>query len=287
MIFCSYMVNSQETDVLTNDKVIKLHQAGFSNEVLKSKIQTSLSKFDVTMNGLMTLKKAGISDDVINMMIAKPNQSNNSITTNTNSVNSIDKEIPNLSSGIYYKTPKNEYLEIEPSVLTSSNTNKAAQFFVSGLINSKQKASLSGSKSSFEINNSRPTIVFVFDVSMKNNLNNDNNQFFSNARSPKEFILVKLEATKKSREITVSKGNVISSNAGIDDNSVMQFTTKIIAYTMSAIILISCRTQKEAQDITQSSDFILLDSKYENNISGYNNGVRSTEYYFNTESYFR
>ena len=62
MIFCSYIVNSQETEVLTNEKIIKLHQAVFSNEVLKSKIQTSLSKFDVTMNGLMTLKKAGISD---------------------------------------------------------------------------------------------------------------------------------------------------------------------------------------------------------------------------------
>ena len=73
----------QAQEVLTNAKIIELHRAGFSKDILKSKIQSSPSNFDVTIDGLMSLKKSGVPDDVINMMIAKPEQSNNVTTTNT------------------------------------------------------------------------------------------------------------------------------------------------------------------------------------------------------------
>ena len=45
-------------EVLTNAKIIDLHKAGFSKEILKSKIQTSTCNFDVSVDGMMKLKKA-------------------------------------------------------------------------------------------------------------------------------------------------------------------------------------------------------------------------------------
>jgi hypothetical protein len=221
-VFCA---NAQLADTLTNEKIIKLFKAGFSNDVLKSKIAASVSKFDVSIDGLISLKKAGISDDVINRMIAKPEQFNNTATANTNIQTNPQGRL-NLESGIYYKTFKEEYLEIEPSVLSSTKSNNAAQYFISGLINSKLKVSISDKQSSFQINEYSPKFIFVFDTTQKNNLNNDNNQWFTNARSPKEFLLVRLDVTSNSREITVGKSNAVGENMGINEKSVMRFTSK-------------------------------------------------------------
>lgn len=55
---------------------------------------------------------------------------------------------------------------------------------------------------------------------------------------------------------------------------------KFIISTITVIILSSCHTSKKILAKSQSSDFILLDSKYENSVPGYIGGFRSTEYYF-------
>ena len=232
-------------EVLTNAKIIELHRAGFSKEILKSKIQSSPSNFDVTIDGLMKLKKSGVPDDVINMMIAKPEQSNNitttkNTTTTNNNANASQTRSQiralNLSSGIYYKNPQGQYTEIEPSGLTGTKSNNAAQIFISSLINSKLKATLSGKAASFAINESIPKIVFIFDTTQRSNLNNDNNQFFNNARSPKEFILVKMDVTTNAREITIGKSNLVAENAGIDDKSVYHYSTQKISNGVYEIV---------------------------------------------------
>lgn len=216
---------AQQVDTLTNEKVIKLFKAGFGKDVLNSKIQNSTSKFDVSIDGMVSLKKSGIPEETINLMISNPEGSATGKSTNSFQSNREASRI-NLASGIYYKNTASEYLEIEPSVLTSTKTNNAAQLFVSGLINAKVKAALSGKQSSFEISESSPTFIFVFDTTNKGSLNSDNNAFFSNARSPKEFLLVKLNVERNSREITVGKTSAVSSNMGIDDKSVTLFTVK-------------------------------------------------------------
>ena len=49
-IFSVLIGTSQGTDTLTNGNIIKLHKAGFSKEILKSKILSSSAKFDVSIN---------------------------------------------------------------------------------------------------------------------------------------------------------------------------------------------------------------------------------------------
>jgi hypothetical protein len=219
---------AQQTDTLTNEKVIKLYAAGFSKDVLKSKIHNSTVTFDVSFDGMLKLKKAGIPDDIIDIMIANPGGGSSSTYSPNTSVSqsSHNERKIKLGSGIYYKSPSEEYQEIEPSILTNTKSNNAAQYFISGLINAKVKASLSDKQSSFVIYESLPKLIFVFDTTFKNNLNNDNNSWFANVRSPKELLLVKLTVNKNSREITIGKGNAVSSDFGIDDKSIIHFTAK-------------------------------------------------------------
>ena len=54
---------------LTNADVVKLHDAGFDDEVLVSKIGSSLRSFSTEPDALVALKHAGISDKVISAML--------------------------------------------------------------------------------------------------------------------------------------------------------------------------------------------------------------------------
>lgn len=63
-------LEEKEVEILTNETVIELHEMGFGGHVLVEKISTTLSDFDVSINGLTGLKEAGLSDDVIASMIA-------------------------------------------------------------------------------------------------------------------------------------------------------------------------------------------------------------------------
>ncbi len=232
-LFCT-VINAQHTDTLTNEQIIKLSKAGFSNEVLKSKIQMSPAKFDASLDGMLALKKAGVSEEVINLIVTNPNgvanNSNNpkNQIADSKEVNS-ETGIQDLPSGIYYKNPKGEYVEIEPSILTGTKTNQAAQILISALINSRTKASLSGKQSSSVIYETSPKFYFIFDTTYTSNLNSENNVWFGSTRSPKEFLLIKLEEDRNSRDITVSKGNIANSNSGINEKSIVQFQSKKIS----------------------------------------------------------
>ena len=59
-------------DLLTNDEVISLSKAGLSSSIIIDKIRNSKSNFDLTTDGLIKLKQAGIPDDIVSaMMMAK------------------------------------------------------------------------------------------------------------------------------------------------------------------------------------------------------------------------
>ena len=58
--------------VMTNKDVVKLVQAGIPENIVVQKIQTSKTKFDTSVDGLLELKKGGVSDNLI-AFIMNPN----------------------------------------------------------------------------------------------------------------------------------------------------------------------------------------------------------------------
>src|SRR5262245_54789833 len=57
-----------KAEVLTNDDVIAMQQAGLSPTVIVNKIRTSKTQFDHTTKELIRLRQAGINDDVLQAM---------------------------------------------------------------------------------------------------------------------------------------------------------------------------------------------------------------------------
>ena len=56
-------------EVLTNESLISLKKAGFSDAIIISKIRSSQTKFDVSTKGLIGLKTAGMSEQVIEAVV--------------------------------------------------------------------------------------------------------------------------------------------------------------------------------------------------------------------------
>src|SRR6267143_1438532 len=57
-------------EVLTNDSVIQMVKAGLPEAVVIGKIKSTATKFDLKTDSLVGLKKAGVSDKVLEAMVA-------------------------------------------------------------------------------------------------------------------------------------------------------------------------------------------------------------------------
>lgn len=65
------MTLSAQEGVLTNDDIVKMVRAQLGVNVIRITIDTSNARFDLSPTGLIALKEAGVSDDVIVAMQAK------------------------------------------------------------------------------------------------------------------------------------------------------------------------------------------------------------------------
>ena len=61
-------------EVLTNDSVIQMIKAGLPEAVVIAKIRSTATKFDLKTDSLVSLKKAGVSDKVLEAMVAAGKQ---------------------------------------------------------------------------------------------------------------------------------------------------------------------------------------------------------------------
>lgn len=215
----SFSVFAQET--ITNESVIQMVELGFDDYMIMDKINTADVKFDASISALGKLKDAGVSSEVLSLIMAKSKQNTKSKT------------------GIYYTTADGEDKLVQPSVFSGANSNAVAQKLVSGLINSKQKAQLPKTQSNNVIRQSQPEFTFIFDPSvtevdnMQTGQGNDAgflNWWFRMASNPNEFVLVKLTVKEKKnlREVITGKSSWITSSSGIDPKYALNFSIEEI-----------------------------------------------------------
>ncbi|WP_298495726.1 hypothetical protein [uncultured Algibacter sp.] len=212
-------ISAQET--ITNESVIQMQKLDFDDYMIIDKINSSDVKFDASIGELSKLKDAGVSSEVISLIMQKSKHNTKSKT------------------GIYYITDNDDKKLIQPSVFSGSNSNAAAQKLVSGLINSKKKAQLPKTKSNNVIKAQNPEFLFVFDPSsgeVDNMQTNQGNQagilnwWFRTATSPNEFVLVKLtvKERKNLREVVTGKSNWLGNSNGIDPKYALPFKIEVI-----------------------------------------------------------
>jgi hypothetical protein len=70
-----------QTETLTNAEIVEMSTAGLSKELIIDKINTSNAEFDVSVKGLVELKKANVSDEIISVMVEKSKAKRQRFTT--------------------------------------------------------------------------------------------------------------------------------------------------------------------------------------------------------------
>lgn len=70
-IFCLAFAASAQTEVLLNADVVMMSKAGLSRALIVGKIKDSKGAFDVSVQGLVNLKMAGVDEEIISAMLEK------------------------------------------------------------------------------------------------------------------------------------------------------------------------------------------------------------------------
>jgi hypothetical protein len=74
LIACLALSASAQTETLTNLTVIEMSKIGLDKEIIIKKINESENNFDVSTNALIELKKNGVDNTVITMMLERANR---------------------------------------------------------------------------------------------------------------------------------------------------------------------------------------------------------------------
>jgi hypothetical protein len=144
-------------EVLTNDAVLAMKQAGLSDAVILAKIRTSQSRFDVSTQALVSLKQAGLSDQIIEAMLGHtgPAAAANPPPASAGGMarGAGIMGLPHGRESIFHMSGE-QYVELVAAV-ASIETNFA--FF-----QSKSEIVLKGRKASYRIDDRQPVFFSVW-----------------------------------------------------------------------------------------------------------------------------
>ncbi|HYB71153.1 MAG TPA: hypothetical protein VEH80_10790 [Candidatus Bathyarchaeia archaeon] len=142
-------------EVLTNDSVIQMVKAGLPEAVVIAKIKSTPSKFDLKTDSLVSLKKAGVSDKVLEAMVAAGSGSGPSTAAATPA-----PPTPALAAGalktqdVIYQQVGGKYVEM---FATSANLETNMAFF-----QSKSEVVLEGRKAQYRTTDKQPVFLSTY-----------------------------------------------------------------------------------------------------------------------------
>jgi len=244
LLFCLFMISGAATtlkaqmaqpdvEVLTNEQVITMLSGGLSSTIVVSKIRSSKTSFNLSTEELLRLKNQSVPDEVVSAMFESSSTPPAGILKGTGDTIKFDPDDPLAphEAGIYVMQvsgEKKEMVQIEPSVYTQTKSGGLIKNALTyGVTKIKSKAVLQNPNAKLQINRVRPVFYFYFYVqtSGPGGLNN----IFSVTTSPNEFVMVKLEEKKRSRELLVGQRNVFGAQSGTRDKDSRPFDYEKLA----------------------------------------------------------
>lgn len=74
LVVCFGITVFGQAEVLTNKDIIQMTQTGLSGNLIVLKIKQTKGRYDTTAQDLISLKKAGVTDEVIKVMLETPSE---------------------------------------------------------------------------------------------------------------------------------------------------------------------------------------------------------------------
>lgn len=113
-----------QTETLTNGEIILMTKAGLSNELIIRKIKDSKGNYDVSTQSLIDLKKAGVSDEIIALMMDNKNANPQPTSENPQSYSDSDST---KSTAHIVLAPKEALLSAKTIAIEKSSLHPSRQ----------------------------------------------------------------------------------------------------------------------------------------------------------------
>jgi hypothetical protein len=220
-----------QTAKLTNADVVSLVKAGIPDEAVIARIRSSEGAFDLTTDGLVALKAAGVSGAVMAAMIAP------APATVELSNDSPDPKVPHYP-GLYMLGAKGmdgKMARINATISNQARTSNSLGFALTmGLAPMSVKVSLPGPNAKVQTTDRRPVFYAYFEESVPRALQNANSSPWASGvgtttSSPSEVTLVKFVEGENRRDAKVGSVHIGGAKTGVMDKDQIPFDSEQIA----------------------------------------------------------
>jgi hypothetical protein len=210
-------------EALDNATVVKLAKAGLSEDLIVTTINSSPGKYDTSANGLIALKKAGVTDKEVAAMLLKVSgvSAATSAPVNqaqagspSNAVALAPGALPAGvdSIGVYYLDKDGRTWQEVPAEVVNFKAGGALKHYASaGVLKGEMMGIVGGNRGSLNLKTPASFILYV-----------------PEGRVPGEYQLLHLHVNADSREFRAANGGIVH-DAGGALRDVMEFTAKKIA----------------------------------------------------------
>jgi hypothetical protein len=225
---------AQTKKPLANGDVIQMVKAGFPQETVIKAIQANDTNFDVSVQGLINLKNAGVSQPIIDAMLSATEAKHKGSEAAPKPANEPPPDPNNPMSphspGIYWLIQGQSGKRLVRLQPTAYSQAKAGGFFGAGLTMGIKKASwkavVPGAKATLRITEATPEFWFYF---------SDKSQGFQSgplavqASRPQEFALAQMERHGKERSLVVGQMGITGASMGVRDKDAVPVDVQQIA----------------------------------------------------------
>ena len=208
---------------LNNDAVIKLVKAGLSDDLIVSTINAQVGSYDTSTDGLIALKTAGVSDNVVAAIVAKgvasaPAPAPASMAAPAPvAASPIPAGIDSV--GVYYQAKDGSWREVNSEVVNRKTGGALKNAVSVGMVKGDINGLLKGPNSHL-----RMTFPATFIL------------YLPEGRSPGEYELIRFRKHDKDREFRSVTGGFVHVSSGAARDSV-DFDSKKIAPRVYQITL--------------------------------------------------
>jgi hypothetical protein len=186
---------------LTNSDIIKMQSAGLSESVILASVNGQPAAYDTSTDGLLALKKAGVSDTVVAAMISRnaamkagvsnPSGSNLTPPVSAGPPPGVDEV------GVYYQDKNKAWHPITSEIVNTKSGGVLKSIATDGIVKGDQNGHIKGAESSTKLTTGSNLLIYMPETYTAN-----------------DYILVKLHQNSNNREFRAVTGGVFHSSGG-------------------------------------------------------------------------
>jgi hypothetical protein len=205
---------------LTNSDIIKMQSVGLSESIILSSVNTQPAAYDTSTDGLMALKKAGVSDAVVAATIYR-NATMNASLRNTRSAS-----LPAATGspagvdevGVYYQDRNNTWQPMLSEVVNTKSGGVLKHIATDGIVKEDMNGHVKGAESETRLTADTNILIFMQDN-----------------YTASDYVLVRLHRNSNNREFRAVTGGVFHSSGGATKDTV-EFGSQKVAPHMYRLI---------------------------------------------------